>query len=265
MAEEKLAQVDTMYDWYHRYYSAAPHSPAHALFCERLYGRDLCQHGFADMQQCGRLLEVLHLAPGSHVLELGCGSGGFAEHVSDLTGAHVTGLDNVPQAIALAQQRALLKPDRLSFVLGSMDHPGFAPATFAAIVAIDALYFTDPGDTVAQMATLLRPGGEMGILCSHGADPQLPISVFPRETLSPDKTPVAQALQQQRLLYETWDLTADDCRHAQRKKQIAEELRARFEAEGNVFLYENRRGEAEGVMAAIEAGAHRRYLYRAER
>jgi hypothetical protein len=117
------------------------------------------------------------------------------------------------------------------------------------------------GKTIAQMKAVLKPGGEMGILYSHGANPQVPIAVFPRETLPADKTPLAQALQQHHLSYQAWDLTEDDYQHAQRKKQIVEDLRAQFEAEGNLFLYENRHGEAEGVMAAIEAGAHRRYLY----
>jgi cyclopropane fatty-acyl-phospholipid synthase-like methyltransferase len=262
-AEERdQAQPDTMWNWYRRYYSAAPGSQAHGALCERLYGRDLCQHGFADMQQVGRLLGVLHLRPGSPVLELGCGSGGIAEYISDLTGAHVTGLDNSPEAIALAEQRALPKADRLRFVLGSMDHMEFPVAAFDAIIAIDALYFTDLDRTVAQMQTVLKPDGEMGILYSHGADPQVPIAVFPRQTLPPDKTPLAQALQRHRLTYQTWDLTQDDYQHAQRKKAIAEQLRPQFEAEGNLFLYENRHGEAEGVMAATEAGAHRRYLYR---
>jgi cyclopropane fatty-acyl-phospholipid synthase-like methyltransferase len=260
--ENLAAQSDSMWLWYRRYYAAAPRSQAHAAFCQRLYGRDFCQHGFADMQQVGRLLDALHLRPHSRVLELGCGSGGMAEYISDLTGAQVTGLNNVPEAVTLAHQRALPKCEQLRFVLGSMDHIEFPPWTFDAIIAIDGLYFTDLDTTIAQMKAVLKPDGEMGILYSHGANPQLPLAVFPRDTLPPDSTPLARALQQHRLAYETWDLTEEDYQHAQRKKQIAEELRAQFEAEGNRFLYENRHGEADGVMAAIQAGAHRRYLYR---
>ncbi len=266
MAQEKVqTQPESMFDWYRRYYSVASQSRVHAAFCSRLYGRDFSQHGFADMQQLGQLLDVLHLGPDSRVLELGCGTGGMAEYVSGLTGADVTGLDNIPEAIAQAQQRAVCRPERLRFMLGSMDHLELPPATFDAIIAIDALYFTDLDTTVAQMATVLKPEGEMGLLYTHGADPQMPVAVFPRETLPPDKTPLARALQKHHLVYQTWDLTEDDYRHAQRKKQIAEDLRPQFEAEGTLFLVENRLGEAHGVMAAIEAGAHRRYLYRCRR
>jgi cyclopropane fatty-acyl-phospholipid synthase-like methyltransferase len=262
MSEKRQTSAESMYEWYCRYYSAAPRSRAHALSCQRLYGRDFCQHGFADMQQVERLLGVLHLWPESRVLELGCGGGGIAEYISDLTGADVTGLDNVPEAISLAEKRALHKAERLRFVLGSMDRIELPEATFDAVVAIDALYFTDLDDTVAQMRAVLKPGEEVGIVYSHGANPEIPLALFPRETLSPDRTPLAQALHQHGFGYETWDLTEEDYQHAQRKKEIADGLRPQFKAEGNLFLYDNRHGEAEGVMAAIQAGAHKRYLYR---
>lgn len=43
---------------------------------------------------------------------------------------------------------------------------------------------------------------------------------------------------------------------------FAEVLRLEFEAEGNLFLYENHRDEAQGAMHAFAAGMHARYLYR---
>ena len=57
------------------------------------------------------------------------------------------------------------------------------------------------------------------------------------------------------------DFTAADYRHAQLKRAVLLELRPQFEAEDTMFLYDNRMGEAEGVLAAIDAGAHARYLY----
>jgi SAM-dependent methyltransferase len=250
-----------MWDWYRRYYRAIHDSRVSATFCERLYGRNLGQHGFADMAQLGRLLEVTSVGPENHVLDLGCGNGLMAEYISDVTGAHVTGIDYVPEAIAQATERTAEKRPRLDFRAGDMGRLDLPAGSFDTILSIDSLYFTDLADTVGSLKALLKPGGQMGILYSHGADPSVPIEVFPRETLPPARTPLGEALRQHGLTFRTWDLTADDYRHAWRKKQIAEELRAEFEAEGNLFLYENRHGEAEGVMAAIEAGAHARYLY----
>jgi hypothetical protein len=59
---------------YRDFFTAAPSSAAHADFCERVYGRDLCQHGMVDMEELAKLLEVLQLAPGHRVIELGCGN-----------------------------------------------------------------------------------------------------------------------------------------------------------------------------------------------
>lgn len=42
---------------------------------------------------------------------------------------------------------------------------------------------------------------------------------------------------------------------------MVEELRAELEAEGNLFLYKSRHGEAVGVMKAIEGNVYARYLY----
>jgi hypothetical protein len=47
--------------FYDAYYQAVLHSPAHALFCERVYGKDLAQHGIADMDQIALLLRELDL------------------------------------------------------------------------------------------------------------------------------------------------------------------------------------------------------------
>ena len=53
-----------MRDFYERYYDAMTRSRAHAAFCERVFGRNLCQHGFADMTQLDALIEAARLGPG---------------------------------------------------------------------------------------------------------------------------------------------------------------------------------------------------------
>ncbi len=250
-----------MWDWYNRYYEATRDSRAYAAFCARVFGRNFAQHGFSDMAQVDRLIEVLALAPGNRVLELGCGNGAMAAYISNATGAHITGIDFIPEAIRQAQVRTQGKKDRLAFEVGDIGHLAFAPGSFDALIAVDTLYFTDLDTTVAQMKALLAPGGQMGIFYAYGADPENPLATFPRENLPPERTPLGVALRNHGLAFRAWDFTADDYRHAQLKKRVIEEVHADIEAEGNIFLYENRRGEAEGVMAAIEAGAHARYLY----
>ena len=82
-----------MKDFYEKYYTAMKSSAAHAEFCERVFGKNLCQHGFADMAQLDLLLEVTGLRPGQRALDLGCGNGLITEYLSDESGAHITGLE----------------------------------------------------------------------------------------------------------------------------------------------------------------------------
>ncbi len=187
----------------------------------------------------------------------------MAEYISDRTRAYVTGLDLIPAAIECAVERTAAKRDRLEFVSGDIARTEnlFAPATFDALIAIDSLYFTDLPDTIRQMKTLLRPSGRMGIFYSHGANPWQPIETFPRETLPPDSGPLAAALRANGLQYRWWDFTVADYERAKHKKAIIEALRPAYATEEDRFLCEGRMGEADGVIAAYEAGVHARHLF----
>ncbi|MFN8448093.1 MAG: hypothetical protein U0521_05770 [Anaerolineae bacterium] len=58
-----------MRDFYEDFYRLTATSTAHAEFCERVFGRDLCQHGFADMTQLDALMAALRLQPGARALD----------------------------------------------------------------------------------------------------------------------------------------------------------------------------------------------------
>ena len=278
--------------FYERYYRVTRVSPAYASFCERAFGRNYAQHGFSDMAQVDFLIEAAGLGPGDRVLEIGCGNGGIAEYISERTGALVTGIDFVPEAILQAEERTRGKEARLAYRVADIAALPFPPGSFDAIISIDTLYFTEMDPTIAALKALLSPararrrrglepgesrphaeaageaipvrgvsGPRIAAFYSHGANPEIPLEVFPRETLPPHKTPLAQALTHHGLPYRVWDFTQADYRHAALTKRVMEELKPAFEAECNLFLFESRLGEAQGVMAAIEAHAHSRYLY----
>lgn len=254
-----------MKDFYTAFYSTTEHSRAHHAFCERVFGMDLCQHGFADMAQLELLLQVMQLRPGHRVLDLGCGSGMIAEYLSDRSGAHITGLDYIPDAIRQAQERTAAKADRLAFFVGDINRLDLPAGSYDAIVSIDTLYFSeDYAATLRALKTALRPGGQMAILFSHGREPWAPKEQFSQETTLPDRTPLAIALKENGLAYRTRDLTRQDYELAQRRKQVLAELKPQFEAEGALFIYENRMGDANGISQAIEDGLHARYLYHVE-
>lgn len=258
---ETIAE-DTMKDFYTAYYTATEHSQAHHAFCERVFGKDLCQHGFADLEQLDLLMRVTGLGPLHRALDLGCGSGRITEYLSDCTGAHITGLDYIPQAIGQAQQRTAGKTDRLDFVVSDINDLQLPAGAFDIILSIDTIYFSD--DYTAALAALkaaLRPGGRMGILYSHGREPWVPKEQFPPESILPEKTPLAEALRANDMAFHTWDLTRQEYALAQRRKEVLAELLPQFEAKGTKFIYENRLGDARGISQAIEEGLHARYLY----
>lgn len=260
MADVDEFQAD---NFYARYYAALPKSRAYAEFCRRLYGADMGQHGFADMAQVDALLDALALLPGEAALDIGCGDGRIAEYIADRTRACVTGLDLTQAAVDAAIARTAAKRDRLHFVAGDMGRLEtlFPPASFDAIIVIDSLYFTDVTGTIRQMACLLRPGGRLAIFYSHAADPWHPVETFPKETLPAEAGPVAAALRANGLRYRWWDFSEADYEHAKRKKEIIEALRPTYETPEDEFLCECRMGEAGGVIAAREGGAHARHLF----
>jgi cyclopropane fatty-acyl-phospholipid synthase-like methyltransferase len=251
-----------MKDFYEAFYAATEHSRAHHVFCERVFGIDLCQHGFADLEQLDLLMQATHLGPSDRALDMGCGNGMIAEYLSDRTGAHITGLDTIPQAIRQAQQRTVGKSDRLSFQVGDINQLDLPDKAFDVILSIDSMYFSENYTaTLRALKAALRPDGQMAIFFSYGREPWVPKETFPKEKLPPDRTPLADALLANDLPFRSWDLTQQDYQLAQRRKEVLTDLKAQFEAEGTIFIYENRMGDAQGVCQSIEEGLHVRYLY----
>ncbi len=251
-----------MKDFYTAFYSTAGHSPAHHAFCERVFGKDLCQHGFADLEQLQLLLEATRLGPNQRALDLGCGNGLISEYLSDCTGAHITGLDYIPEAISQARQRTAAKSERLAFMVGDINQLELPENAFDVILSIDSIYFSrNYTGTIEKLKAALKPCGQMAILYSYGREPWVPKEEFPSEKLPADKTPLAEALAANGLKFRTCDLTRQDYDLARRRKEVLTELRPQFVAEGAIFIHDNRLGDAEGISQAIEAGLHARYLY----
>lgn len=248
--------------FYTSYYAAIEQSQAHRAFCERVFGKDLGQHGFADLAQLDRILQLTGLGVGQHALDLGCGNGLIAEYLSDRSGAQITGIDYIPQAIQHAKQRSAPKAQFLSFRVGDINRLDLPAGAFDLVLSIDTIYFSDDyRATLCALQAALRPGGQMAFLYSYGREPWVAKEAFPAEQLRADRTPLAQALLASCLPFQSYDLTQEDYRLAQRRKAVLAELKPQFEAEGLEFLYQNRLGDAEGVCQAIEEGLHARYLY----
>jgi SAM-dependent methyltransferase len=258
---------------YDTFFALAEESEAHSAFCTRVYGRDLCQHGMADMEQLAVLLDVLALEEGSRVLDLGCANGRLTEYISDVTGARVTGVDISPVGIEQARARTAPKRDRLCFEVGnivdwqplasakggalaSAKGKALASARYDTLLFIDTLYFVDVQKALEHATRLVAPGGQIGILFSQWIRPGAS-----QERLRPEETDVGRALQHCGLLFWTWDFSAQEVAHWQKKLDIAARMRPMFESEGNLWLYEFRLGEAKSHARAIGPHTRSRYLY----
>ena len=251
-----------MFDFYDQFYHATATSAAHAQFCRRVFGLDLHQHGFADVRQLDTLLAAAGVRPGQQLLDVGCGNGLIAEYLAEHSGASLSGLDFVPEAIRQAAERTLDKGERMTFFVGDINDLHLPACAYDVIVSIDTIYFSqDYAETIRNFKGALRPGGRLAIYYSFGREPWVPVEEFPAEQLPADNTPLAEALHANGLPFVTLDCTEDDYRLAVLRQSVLADLRTVFEAEGNLFLYENRLGDANGVSEAIRQGLHRRYLY----
>jgi SAM-dependent methyltransferase len=108
-----------------------------------------------------RIAEALLLrygrpAPGRpEVLDAGCGSGGTTVWLGRW--GRVTGVDLVPEAVALARQRGVKRLAR-----ASIEALPFAAASFDLLTCFDVLYHLRVGDDLAALREfhrVLRPGG----------------------------------------------------------------------------------------------------------
>lgn len=246
--------------WYREYYTITARSPVYSRFCQALYGYDLCQTNFSDMAQLEFLIQSTELGPDKRALDLGCGKGLFAEYISDCTGARVWGVDYVPEAIQQALERTAEKRGRLDFQVGNFDHLDFANDSFDLITSIDTLYMpNDLPATLCMLRDLLAPGGKMLIYYSSFCfDP-----AQSREILRPHGTDLARALTNAALPYRTWDFTRSTFDLMRRKHRLARAMRAEFEAEGTLFLYEHLLAESDSGSSPFDPQTVNitRYLY----
>jgi len=246
--------------YYHYYYfwQAAFDSKAHTQLCERAFGKDLCQDGMVDMAALEDVIARLNIGPGKRMLDLGCGVGMISEHISDVTGASVVGLDYAPEAVKAALDRTVEKRGRLDFVQGDMNDLNLEPASFDAAMSLDTLYWAvDLEATVAKLAEAVKPGGQICIFMMQGAWDDDPPGQVPAE-----RTDLGQVLDKLGLRYEAHNYTEQNKAFWKRNYQAAVNLLDAFRAEGNEFIALSLIKESEEeFLPAIEADKMTRYLY----
>ena len=106
------------------------------------------------------------LAPGSTLVELGCGRGGYGMALARVSGARLVGVDFSSAALTEARRQASLLDldDRVSFELGDLTDTGLSRGSADAVLCVDAYHFASPtAAAAAECRRLLRPGGRLVI------------------------------------------------------------------------------------------------------
>jgi 2-polyprenyl-3-methyl-5-hydroxy-6-metoxy-1,4-benzoquinol methylase len=229
--------------WYKDFYIAIENSQAFSKYCWLVFGKDLGQHGFSDMNQIHRMLEIVRPDEMSQVLDIGCGNGKIAEYISGLTQASVTGVDYIAEAIEQALKRTEGKRNRLDFRVANIEELDFEGESFDIILSIDSIFFgKDLTTTLAGLSKIIKPAGQMAIFCEED---------------------LLSALEENGLEYRVYDFSEEYYAHMQLKHRVVSGMQKTFEDEGNAFIWENlmRESIATPEPYNLDSSSIKRYLY----
>jgi ubiquinone/menaquinone biosynthesis C-methylase UbiE len=105
------------------------------------------------------------LGPGSHVVEVGCGTGKLTALLVE-RGLRVEAVDPGANLVEIARTRLRGAPVR--FHLGRFEDVELPPRAFEAIFSATAFHRVDPAVGWAKAARLLRPGGVLALIAYVG-------------------------------------------------------------------------------------------------
>ena len=129
------------------------------------YGNDLGLTSWVSPGEANDIPALLKIALDSNVLELGCGSGGYALYVAERTGCRITGLDLNAQAIRNANRLARTKDmlPQVRFLRHDLTKKlPYDPNTFDAIFANDVLcHVPNRPMLLSEIFRILKPGGRV--------------------------------------------------------------------------------------------------------
>jgi 2-polyprenyl-3-methyl-5-hydroxy-6-metoxy-1,4-benzoquinol methylase len=242
--------------WYSEYFRRADASEAHAEFCRRVYGANLCQHGMMDMEELDQL--VARIPHGKRIVEIGCGTGRISEYIhARVSPTFMLASDYADAAIDQAQRRTADRAATLQFRCLDLSVEEVPDAPYDVAILIDSIYFLgDYARSIERFCKLMRPGATMLLAAFEEEKPGAPADI-----LQPARTRVAKALAQLGLAYEQHDYTHKMHEHWQKNYRVSRELERAFTDEGNRFLFEARVAENVDFKEKSDRKALARFLY----
>jgi len=129
------------------------------------YGEDFGQTSWVTTEESNEIPQLLDLRHNSFVLELGCGSGGYALHLAEKVGCRIVGLDINALGVRNANQLALARGLGSTVRFEQCDaskNLSFDDDSFDAVFSNDVLCHL-PGrpEVLGEMFRILKPGGRM--------------------------------------------------------------------------------------------------------
>jgi len=148
------------------------YSPRSIRRYERIFGADFLSSG--GLETTRTICEALNIRAGTRVLDVGSGLGGSAFHMNREYGAVVTGIDVLPQMIAMSTQRTAEHGiDGVRFIEGNILNLHLSAGSFDLVYSRDAfLYIKDKLALFQILHRLLAPQGHLFVSdYAHGPGP----------------------------------------------------------------------------------------------
>ncbi|MGA3226747.1 MAG: methyltransferase domain-containing protein [Acidobacteriaceae bacterium] len=122
--------------------------------------------------QIERVMDLLHIKPGSTVADIGAGGGWFSVRAARRVAPNgrVIAEEINPKAIASIQQRAKREHlGNIETLLGTPDDPKLAPDSLDAALMLKVYHeIAHPPLVLASLRAALKPGARFGIIDRHG-------------------------------------------------------------------------------------------------
>lgn len=140
-------------------------SGAEAAVRHDAFGEDIGQSSWLTAPEWLRFADRAQVREGSHVLEVGSGSGGPAVYLAAKRGCRVTGVDinehGISNGARLAESQGVA--DRVTFQVVDASNPmPFPASSFDAVLSNDAMcHISNRLEVLEDWHRILRPGGRV--------------------------------------------------------------------------------------------------------
>jgi ubiquinone/menaquinone biosynthesis C-methylase UbiE len=143
-------------------------------------------------EQPTRALQIMQIAPGMTVADIGAGSGYFTERLARLVGptGRVFATDIQPGMIDLLKRRLSAQTiQNVSVILSEPSNPLLPAGTIDLALMVDVYHeLGDPQTVLKHIRTALKPDGRLVLVEYKGEDPTIPILPSHKMTVAQAKT-----------------------------------------------------------------------------